>query len=288
MWYLVFSILCSVCVGIVLKITKRYALNIVQIIAWNYLTALLLAYFFYQPNLEIAHSNSTLFLLLSLSILLPSVFLIQNTSIQQVGIVKTDVAQRLSLFIPILAAYFIFEESFSTLKIAGILIGFSAIFFTLNKKTEANQQGTNWHYPILVLLGFGSIDTLFKKVSSSLQMPFTTALFFIFLGALLVTVIFLIFRSISQNDKIQWKNCFWGIGIGLLNFGNILCYLKAHKALSDQPSTVFASMNMGVIILGSLVGTILFKEKLSRWNYFGILLAILSICFITLSQVINA
>lgn len=288
MWYLVFSILCSVCVGIVLKITKRYALNIVQIIAWNYLTALLLAYFFYQPNLEIAHSNSTLFLLLSLSILLPSVFLIQNTSIQQVGIVKTDVAQRLSLFIPILAAYFIFEESFSTLKIAGILIGFSAIFFTLNKKTEANQQGTNWHYPILVLLGFGSIDTLFKKVSSSLQMPFTTALFFIFLGALLVTVIFLIFRSIFQNDKIQWKNFFWGIGIGLLNFGNILCYLKAHKALSDQPSTVFASMNMGVIILGSLVGTILFKEKLSRWNYFGILLAILSICFITLSQVINA
>ncbi len=287
MWYLVISIFCSVSVGILLKITKRYALNIVEIIGWNYLTALFLAYFINQPKLASAPNNSSIYLLLSLSILLPLVFFIQNISIQQVGIVKTDVAQRLSLFIPILAAFFIFDESFSTLKIAGILIGFSAIFFTLNKKTEANQQGTNWHYPILVLLGFGCIDTLFKKVSSSLQMPFTTALFFIFLGALLITVVFLIFRSIFLNDKIQWKNCFWGIGIGLLNFGNILCYLKAHKALADQPTTVFASMNMGVIILGSLAGTILFKEKLSKWNYFGILLAILSICFITLSQVIN-
>lgn len=288
MWYILFSIFCSVAVGILLKITKRYALNIVQIIAWNYLTALFLAYFIYQPKLASAPNNSSIYLLLSLSILLPLVFFIQNISIQQVGIVKTDVAQRLSLFIPILAAYFIFDESFSTFKITGIGIGFSAILLTLIKKSENHQKDTNWHYPILVLLGFGIIDTLFKKVASTLQMPFTTALFFIFFGAFLVVLLVMAFHRMYQYKKLNWKNCPWGIGIGILNFGNILCYLKAHKALADKPTTVFAAMNLGVIILGSLAGTILFKEKLSKWNYFGILLAILSIYFITLSQVINA
>lgn len=284
MLYILLSILCSVSVGILLKITKRYSLNIVQIIGWNYLTALLLAYFIYQPNLGILHSNSSIYLLLSLSLLLPIVFFLQNTSIQKVGIVKTDVAQRLSLFIPILAAYFIFNETFSTLKIIGIIIGFSAILFTLTKKSETSQQGTNWHYPLLVLLGFGIIDTLFKKVATVLHMPFTTALFFIFFGALLVTLPVLLVQRVYRNKKINWKNCAWGIGIGILNFGNILCYLKAHKALADQPSTVFASMNFGVIILGSLAGTLLFQEKLSKWNYFGIFLAILSIIVITFSQ----
>jgi drug/metabolite transporter (DMT)-like permease len=284
MLYILLSILCSVSVGILLKITKRYSLNIVQIIGWNYLTALLLAYFMYQPNLEITPTNSTIYLLLSLSILLPLVFFIQNESIQQVGIVKTDVAQRLSLFIPVLSAYFIFEEVFSTLKIIGISIGFSAILLTLIKKSERQQQNTNWHYPILVLLGFGIIDTLFKKVASTLQIPFTTALFFIFFGALLVVIFVLTFQWTNQNKKIQWKNCIWGIGIGILNFGNIVYYLKAHKALTEQPTTVFASMNMGVIVLGSLAGIILFKERLSKWNYFGIVLAIVAIVFITLSQ----
>jgi multidrug transporter EmrE-like cation transporter len=42
-------------------------------------------------------------------------------------------------------------------------------------------------------------------------------------------------------------------------------------------------MNMGVIILGSIAGILIFKEKLSKLNYIGIFLAILSIICITLS-----
>jgi drug/metabolite transporter (DMT)-like permease len=38
------------------------------------------------------------------------------------GIVKTDAAQRLSLFIPLLAAWLIFNENFNLLKITAFLI----------------------------------------------------------------------------------------------------------------------------------------------------------------------
>ena len=39
--------------------------------------------------------------------------------------------------------------------------------------------------------------------------------------------------------------------------------------MAKEPALVFASMNMGVIILGTLVGAGLFKEKLTRSNVLG-------------------
>ena len=282
MWFVILSVICSVTVGIFLKIAKRFQLNIFQIITFNYFSALLLTYFTYQPELTLKGKTIPYSLFMGLAILLPIVFLIQAKSIKEVGIVKTDIAQRLSLFIPLTASYFLFNETFSQLKILGFIIGFSAIFFTLNKKSESKSD--NWVYPLLVLLGFGIIDILFKKVAVFKDFSFTTSLFIIFCGAFIISILFLIGIILVQKVKLESKNILWGLALGILNFGNILFYLKAHKALSENPSTVFAGMNMGVIILGSLTGILLFKEKMTKWNYLGILLAIISIIFITFSQ----
>jgi drug/metabolite transporter (DMT)-like permease len=284
MWYVVLSIICSVSVGILLKIAKRFQVNIFQIITWNYATALVLTYAIFKPQVKESLEQIPIELLVSLAILLPIVFLFQNTSIKNTGIVKTDIAQRLSLFIPILASYFIFKETFTTYKIIGLIFGFTAIFFTLSKKTEIKNSNTNWIYPLLVLFGFGIIDTLFKRMATISEMPFTSNLFFIFCGALLLSILIVLYKVIIQKETIKFENSYWGIGIGILNFGNIVFYLNAHKALQNNPSTVFAGMNMGVIILGSIVGIILFKENLSKLNYIGIFLAIVSIIFISISQ----
>ena len=282
MWFVILSVICSVTVGIFLKIAKKFQLNIFQIITFNYFSALLLTYLTYQPELTFKEKTIPYTLFLGLAILLPIVFLIQAKSIKEVGIVKTDIAQRLSLFIPLTASYFLFNETFSQLKIIGFIVGFSAIFFTLNKKSESKSD--NWVYPLLVLLGFGIIDILFKKVAVFKDFSFTTSLFIIFCGAFIISILFLIGKILVQKEKLESKNILWGLALGILNFGNILFYLKAHKSLAENPSTVFAGMNMGVIILGSLAGILLFKEKMTKWNYFGILLAIISIIFITLSQ----
>ena len=158
----------------------------------------------------------------------------------------------------------------------------------LSKIAQDLEQGTitdsEARTLLLVLLGFGIIDILFKKVAVFKDFSFTTSLFLIFCGAFIVSILFLIGKILIQKEKLESKNILWGLALGILNFGNILFYLKAHKALAENPSTVFAGMNMGVIILGSLAGILLFKEKMTKWNYFGIILAIISIIIITLSQ----
>ena len=55
--------------------------------------------------------------------------------------------------------------------------------------------------------------------------------------------------------------------------------------MADNPSTVFAAMNIGVILAGSLIGVLIFKEKLSKWNYVGLFSALIAISLITLSKI---
>ena len=50
--------------------------------------------------------------------------------------------------------------------------------------------------------------------------------------------------------------------------------------LPDNPALVFASMNLGVVVLGALVGVAVFKERLVRINALGLLLALVAIALL--------
>lgn len=282
MLFLVLSILCSVIVGVIFKITRKYNGNPIQIVAFNYVIALALCYFTFSPNLEEVDAKAPWNIYIAIGILLPFVFLSLVASIKHMGIVKTDAAQRLSLFIPILAAWLIFKEEFNSYKVTGLVIGFLALLFILRKQSDNTQN--KWFFPAAVLIGFGIIDILFKQVALYTTLPYPTSLFVVFCIALVVAIAICIYELVIKKVKPAPKNMLFGALVGIFNFGNILFYLKAHKAFAENPSTVFAGMNMGVIILGSLVGLLFFKEKLSKINFFGIFLALISIILIVISQ----
>ncbi|MEJ7559418.1 MAG: EamA family transporter [Pedobacter sp.] len=284
MIFLIISIICSVTVSVLLKLARRYKISIVQAVTWNYLFAVILASIFFKPNIDdlgFRNVDSTFILL---GILLPAVFWFLAASVRNIGIVKTDIAQRLSLFIPIVAAYFWFDDTFSTLKIVGLVLGFLAIVLTLVKQSNQSITG-NWLYPIVVFFGFGFIDVLFKQVAQIKTIPYTTSLIIIFAIAFVISLGGVVYWRVVKKRKVQLVNLLCGFILGFFNFFNILFYLKAHRAMADHPSTVFTAMNLGVIIAGTLVGLLIFKEKLSRLNYIGLFLAGIAIVCITLSQI---
>jgi glycine/D-amino acid oxidase-like deaminating enzyme/multidrug transporter EmrE-like cation transporter len=178
MLFLILSILCSVIVGVIFKITRKYNTHPTQIIAFNYIVALALCYFTFSPNLKEVAANAPWNIYIAIGILLPVVFLFLVASIKNVGIVKTDTAQRLSLFIPILAAWFIFKEEFNTYKIIGLIIGFLALLLILKKQPDTTEN--KWIYPAVVLVGFGIIDILFKQIALYTTLPYPTSLFVVF------------------------------------------------------------------------------------------------------------
>jgi drug/metabolite transporter (DMT)-like permease len=287
MFYVFLSICCSVIVSVLLKLAKRYQIDVYQAITWNYSAAIFLTWVFFKPHLTSLQS-APIFTYLSLGVLLPVLFVVIAASVRLTGIVRTDVAQRLSLFIPVLAAFLLFGETLNGIKITGISIGIIAMICLIpwKQKTAVRRRSTNsWFYLLLIFIGMGVIDVLLKQIAKFTDVPFTTSLFIVFILAFIVSIIGLIYLVSTKKMRFSWPHILIGWVLGTANFGNILFNIKAHQALSNQPSTVFSTMNIGVIVAGALVGLLIFREKLSRLNLAGIVLAIIAIVIISFPQI---
>jgi len=285
MIYILLSICCSVFVSIMLKLAKRYHIDVYQAVVWNYSMAIFLSWFFLKPKLvNLAEAPFVNYSLLGL--LLPLLFVILAVSVRQSGIVRTDIAQRMSLLIPVIAAFLLFGEHITWLKSIGILTGFASILCTIPWKQEgvAKKIPSNaWLYLLMVFVGMGLIDVLFKQIAAFKSVTYGTSLFLVFVLAFGFSLAGLIYQVAAKTMRFSWPHILIGWVLGIANFGNILFYIKAHKALASQPSTVFSAMNIGVIVFGAIIGLIIFKEKLSLLNKAGIVIAITAVVILSIS-----
>ena len=278
------SVLCSLSVFIILKLTARYHWDARQIIGGGYLVAAGLCGWLLSPNPHTLFTSSNTeawILFLALGILLPSLFIAIAKSVEQVGIVLTDATQRLALLLPLLAAFLWFNEPFTWMKGLGLSLGLFAMLCIIWR--DEHQPSSQWYWPLIVFCGMGFIDILFKQMALLSQLAFADILFAVFLLAFFLCSLYLSVLFIQGKARWQWPNLVAAIALGSFNFGNILFYIKAHQALASQPALVFASMNIGVIAAGALMGLIVFKETLNRLNLLGIGLAILAVALLALA-----
>lgn len=284
--YLLASVACSVTVAVLLKLARRWQVDVRQAIAMNYLVAALLCWAVLRPDAAGLLTPRTPWLVLAaLGVLLPSVFLAMAAAVRHAGIVRSDAAQRLSLFIPLLAAFLLFGEPPSARKLVATLLAAGALTCLLrragpvqgpaNAAADPDHGRAAWLWPLAVWLGYGVIDILFKQVARA-GTAFAGGLLLAFVIAGLLMLAYLLLRRV----RCQARHLAAGVVLGLANFGNILTYIRAHQSLPEHPALVFASMNMGVITLGTPVGALAFREPLSRLNLLGIALALGAIVLI--------
>jgi hypothetical protein len=279
------AIACSVLVSALLKLARRFEVDVGQAIAWNYAVASVLVALMLKPDTAALHNVAVPWLaLIGLGLLLPTIFLALGASVRHAGIVRSDAAQRLSLLLSLPAAFVFFGESLRPAAAVGIVLGLLALAAMLWRTapastTPASANAERWLYPLLVLAGFGLIDILFKRVAQA-GVPLGTSLQAMFALALPVAFALALWRRWREGTRFTARNLLGGVLLGLFNFGNILFYLRGHRALPQHPALVFASMNIGVVALGAVVGMALFHERLSRLNLAGVLLAALAIGWI--------
>lgn len=276
MIYVLMAVACSVLVSVLLKLARKLSVDIGQAVAWNYVATSVLTYAVFHPPMEVLRSAQAPWLsFVGLGLLLPLIFLALGASVRSAGIVRTDAAQRLSLLISLLAAFLLFGETLSVYKGSGVALGLLALVCMVwrvdTRGTE--DDGHPWLWPLLVFAGFGAIDILFKRVAQA-GTPFAASLQAMFALALIVSVALLLWRRWHDRTFFTLRDAVAGLLLGLANFGNIVFYVRGHQALPDHPSLVFASMNLGVVVLGALVGTVAFRERLSGVNVLGLLLAL--------------
>ncbi|XID74507.1 EamA family transporter [Alkanindiges sp. WGS2144] len=278
---LLLAALCSVLVSLLLKWSVRRGASAMALISWNYVAAVLLTGFLLKPDFTnlLAHRQTSWLALVALGVLLPGIFLALSKSLQRAGLIKTEVAQRMSLLLSLLAAYWLFHESFTRLKIVGIGLGLVAvlglIFSTAGKTKNTAQFARHSGILLLVWVGYAAVDVLLKYIST-LGYSTSTALFASFSIALTGLVVW-------QAVQGTFKQLFWlkhiglGLSLGVLNFCNIWFYIKAHQQLASNPAIVFASMNILVVLLGVIAGLVIFKEKLKKSGWVFVASSIVAI-----------
>lgn len=280
MLFLILSVTCSVLVSVVLKLAPRRDIDIAQAVTWNYLAASMLALVLLKPSLHsLGNSHTPWPALLGLALLLPGIFLVLARAVRETGIVRSDAAQRLSLLLSLLAAFVLFGEQANGWKLAGLGLGLLAIVGVSARAGDAAATPSSWRWLLAVWAGFALIDILLKQVAAA-GTPSTAALLVSFALAFVLMLGWQLQRHASGAARLTARNFGYGLLLGLLNFGNILFYVRAHQALPHSPATVFAGMNIGVVCLGALVGVFAFGEKTSRWNRAGLALAVVAIALI--------
>lgn len=286
MLYILISAIASVSVAILLKQARHRGMDAAQLITWNYLAALTLCAIIFQPATQWA-TDHTLpwFSLLALSVVLPGIFLALSRSLQVAGLVKTEVAQRLSLLLSLSAAFIWFGETVTPLKMAGLAVGLLAILGLITGR--ANKSGGSgeriWPWLLLVWMGYALVDVLLKNIAAA-GVPFSLSLLISFSIAFTGMMAWQLVRHFQNTQKLTVKHMAAGLVMGSLNFANIAFYVLAHQSLASQPAIVFAMMNILVVVLGTLAGVAVFKEKLSMQHWVAIGAALVAIGLLALSR----
>lgn len=278
---LLISLLSSLSVGVFIKSLKiNSTKSLFLMVFFNYITALILSYSLFDLQIHTLFDYpESIIIILILGFLMPSIFYFLNKSLKTSGLAKTDVFQRLSLIIPVVLSFKLFNETFTYSKLVVILLSFASILLLLYKKST-NNGNFNIFYLLAVFLGYGIVDTLFKIIAINQNLNYVLVLFGVFICAALISMLYLF----VLKGKLNYTYILYGVILGILNFSNIFFYLKAHKIYSDSPTLVFITMNLGVILGGVLIGKLYFKEQITKNVLLGIFCALLSIILLALIQ----
>ncbi len=251
----------------------------------NYVTATICGIVFQQNEINIVEipQYSWFPYALVLGGLFISVFNLMGLTTQRSGLSVVSVATKMSVVIPIIFGLVYYKESLGTFKIIGIILALAALYLaSIKTKNGIKVKPSNIILPILVFLGSGIIDTTVKYLEGEFiaenDIPIFSAV--IYAVSAIIGFVILGIQAIKGKFRFQIKNVIGGIAIGIPNYFSIYFLVRAFRSGILDSSGIFAINNVAIVMASTLLGILLFKEKLLPKNWIGIGLAVLSIILI--------
>jgi len=283
--FLLLSILSSAALLIVLKSFVKWRVETMHGIIFNYWTAASLALIFGPDHdLDIAAEvTAVLPATTVIGFLFITVFFITAKTTQQLGLGIASVASKMSMVIPITAGIMMYHESLGPMKLLGLALAIPAVVITsYPERSNQDQEPFNLKLlllPLLLFLGAGIVDTAIKYsqhrfMNDQNQHIIISA---IFASAGVFGIIRLLFELFILKKKLIFRSVAGGILLGTVNYFSLYFLLECLASPGAESSTVFAYVNIGVVITSFITGLFLFGEKVSRNKIIGIVLAVAAI-----------
>ncbi len=276
------------CAGLVIafKIFEKFGISSLQAIVVNYLVAAIINLVYSQKAGELLSGIHQAWFINGC--ILGCVFIINlyimGLSAQKMGASVTSVASKMSLVITVLFGVFYFKEDAGLFKIVGITLALISVFFIVQINTKEIDRKFIF-LPLILFAGGGFIDS-FINYNQKLHLNdgnsdlFAAVTFGIaFIGGLLM----LIPQVTSKREKLNLKSMGAGVVLGVVNWLSIFTLLLALKIPYWDSSTIYTTVNIGILLVVVSCGVLIFKEKLSKIQWIGVMLAVGSIVLVSIA-----
>ena len=219
-------------------------------------------------------------------------FIVMSYSTQKVGIGLTTALNKMSVAIPVIVGVlYLGQQSDIYLKIFGITITLVSFVLILYKKSKSVSRGVII-LPAMVFVLSGMIDTSMELANTYVvsipaeQEVFLLGVFIFSICLSLVPVAIKRIIKIRSNSEVEvidsakifTGTLFYGSLLGLFNFLTSKMILINVGKMGG--SVVFPIHNASVVTFTALIGLLFFKEKFSKKQWVGILLAVLGVSLI--------
>ncbi len=286
MIYLILSILISSSLYVIFKLFDVFKINTFQAIVVNYIVAFIIGYAYSDVKVSASAipQQDWFYGALFLGFLFITIFNVMAITSQRNGLSVASVSGRMAVVIPIIFGIVLYNESITFIKVIGILLALVAVYLTSVKSNQSKSfEGSSLILPIILFLGSGAIDTLLKYTELNFVPEESVSIFsaYIFGIAFVFGILFLVYQILMKKEKFEMKSIIGGIALGVPNYFSIEFLIRALKIKGIESSVLFTINNVSIVLLTTLFGLFLFKERLENKNWMGVILAVISIILIT-------
>ncbi|MDZ7773978.1 MAG: hypothetical protein U5K31_14735 [Balneolaceae bacterium] len=279
--YLLLSAGCSLLIAHLLKVCEHRQMRTLPTLTVNYLVAAAIALALDPLAGSVLHTLFTplplIFCALTGAFFILN-FVLYSKSVHLNGVGVTVAAMRVSLFFPVLLSLAVYRESLTTLKGAGIAGVFFALLLLVPKRSRSWIRGVDagWMLAGIFLLT-GLADSALKVYQEEFGGVFGEVQFMgmIFLSAFLIGLVML---AIRRSAWPRPREVVLGALIGLPNLYSGVFLIRALRGMDG--AVAFPAVNALIVLGGTLLGLAVWKDRVSRRQWAGIVLAILAMALL--------
>ncbi len=259
----------------------------------NYITASLLCNIF-STNGPVVYTHfwqhEWFPLTLFLGVLFINIFYASAITAQKIAVSVSIVSSKMSVVIPVLFAYYYMDGKLNYITIIGIVGSLLAVYFTVKREEKSRLSGLgNIGFPLAVFLGSGIVDSSLNYLQHTYMdsSDVNDQLGLVFGIAGVTGLLVYMIQIITKKQKpFYLKSVVGGIALGGFNYISTICLMKALNEKFMEKTVLFPVANVAIVAVTTALSILLFKEKLSRQNWAGIILCLIFILLISQSDVI--
>lgn len=270
---LIIAIICSSLLSIVMRASEKHVKGNLGMTATNYVVCVVFGAIYSGANNLFPNTESLKFTLgtgMFTGVLYLAGLLLIQLNIKKNGVVLSSIFQKLGLIVQVMISIVFFKEYPEVMQVAGILLGLFAVVLI---NYEKEQTAINFKAGLILILIVSGICEGMSKVHEELGDSALSEHFLLYtFGTALIACLLLI---VIKKEKFEWKQIGFGILIGVPNYFAARFLLKS---LNEIPAVlVFPMYSVGTIVVITLAGLLVFKEKLSKkqWVALALILAAL-------------